>query len=43
MKTLVVIDMQKDFIDGTLGTDEAIAIIPNVIGIDNNKAKLNAL
>lgn len=30
MKTLVVIDMQKDFIDGALGTDEAIAIIPNV-------------
>lgn len=31
MKTLVVVDMQKDFIDGTLGTKEAIAIVPNVV------------
>lgn len=29
-KTLVVVDMQKDFIDGTLGTKEAIAIVDNV-------------
>ena len=29
-KTLIVIDMQKDFIDGTLGTKEAQAIVPNV-------------
>jgi Amidases related to nicotinamidase len=28
---LVVIDMQNDFIDGSLGTKEAVAIIPNVI------------
>ena len=29
-KTLLVIDMQKDFIDGTLGTKEAVAIVENV-------------
>ena len=28
-KTLIVIDMQKDFIDGALGTKEAQAIINN--------------
>lgn len=30
MKVLVVIDMQKDFIDGTLGTEEAVKIVPYV-------------
>ena len=30
MKTLIVVDMQKDFIDGALGTAEAVAIVPNV-------------
>lgn len=30
MKTLVVVDMQKDFIDGALGTKEAVAIVDNV-------------
>ena len=30
MKTLIVIDMQNDFISGPLGTPEAQAIIPNV-------------
>lgn len=30
MKTLIVVDMQKDFIDGTLGTKEAVAIVDNV-------------
>ncbi len=29
-KLLVVVDMQKDFIDGSLGTREALAIVPNV-------------
>lgn len=29
-KTLVVVDMQKDFIDGALGTKEAVAILENV-------------
>ena len=29
-KTLIVIDMQNDFIDGALGTEEAQAIVPNV-------------
>ena len=28
---LLVIDMQNDFIDGALGTAEAVAIVPNVI------------
>lgn len=31
MKILVVVDMQNDFIDGTLGTPEAVAIVPRVI------------
>ena len=30
MKTLIVIDMQNDFIDGSLGTAEAVAIVPKV-------------
>lgn len=30
MKTLIVIDMQNDFITGSLGTPEAQAIVPNV-------------
>lgn len=30
MKTLIVVDMQNDFIDGTLGTKEAAAIVNNV-------------
>ena len=30
MKLLVVVDMQKDFIDGALGTKEAVAIVPKV-------------
>lgn len=35
-KTLIVIDMQNDFIDGALGTKEAQAIVPNVkTKIDN--------
>ena len=29
-KLLVVVDMQNDFIDGALGTKEAVAIVPNV-------------
>ena len=27
-KTLIVIDMQNDFIDGSLGTAEAVKIVP---------------
>ena len=30
MKVLIVVDMQNDFIDGALGTPEAVAIVPNV-------------
>lgn len=30
-KFLIVVDMQKDFVDGTLGTKEAVAIVPNVM------------
>jgi len=36
MKTLIVIDMQKDFIDGALGTKEAESIVDDV------KAKIDA-
>ena len=28
---LIVVDMQKDFVDGALGSKEAIAIVPNVV------------
>lgn len=28
---LIVVDMQNDFVDGALGTAEAIAIVPNVV------------
>lgn len=28
---LIVVDMQKDFVDGALGTSEAAAIVPNVM------------
>lgn len=31
MNILVVVDMQNDFIDGTLGTPEAVAIVPKVM------------
>ena len=30
MKILIVVDMQNDFIDGALGTEEAVKIIPYV-------------
>ena len=30
MRTLIVIDMQNDFIDGSLGTREAVLIVPHV-------------
>lgn len=29
-KTLIVVDMQNDFIDGALGTKEAVAVVENV-------------
>lgn len=29
-KTLIVVDMQKDFVDGALGSEEAVAIVENV-------------
>lgn len=29
-KVLIVVDMQKDFVDGSLGTKEAVLIVPNV-------------
>lgn len=29
-KLLVVIDMQNDFVDGSLGTEEAMKIVPEV-------------
>ena len=30
MKALIVVDMQNDFIDGSLGTKEAVGIVPKV-------------
>ena len=31
MKLLIVVDMQNDFIDGSLGTAEAVKIVPRVV------------
>lgn len=36
MKILVVVDMQNDFIDGALGTPEAVAIVPYVKEVIEN-------
>lgn len=30
-KVLIIVDMQNDFIDGSLGTEEAMKIVPNVV------------
>lgn len=30
-KVLIVVDMQKDFVDGALGSSEAVAIVDNVV------------
>lgn len=30
-KVLVIVDVQKDFVDGVLGTPEAVAIVDNVV------------
>lgn len=35
-KILVVVDMQKDFVDGTLGTNEALAIIDKAVNKIND-------
>ena len=38
---LIVVDMQNDFIDGALGTAEAVAIVPNVLKkIENFSGKI---
>lgn len=40
-KVLITVDMQNDFIDGSLGTDEAQAIVQNVVDyIENSDADL---
>ena len=36
MKFLIVVDMQNDFIDGALGTSEAVAIVPYVKSVIEN-------
>lgn len=38
MKILVVVDMQKDFVDGSLGTPEAQAIVPKVAQLIKDSA-----
>ena len=35
-KLLVVVDFQNDFIDGALGTSEAVEIVPNVVNKIND-------
>ncbi len=40
-KFLIVVDMQKDFVDGALGTKEAVAIVDNVVKkIDNFEGEI---
>lgn len=43
MKVLIVVDLQKDFIDGALGTPEAQAIVPNVAKYIEEHADPNTL
>lgn len=31
MNVLIIVDMQNDFVDGALGTPEAVAIVPKVV------------
>ncbi len=41
MDVLIVVDMQKDFVDGALGTKEAVKIVPNVVKkVKNFKGKI---
>lgn len=40
-KILIVVDMQNDFIDGALGKEEAVAIVPAVIEKIKNYPKEN--
>lgn len=42
-KLLIVVDMQNDFIDGSLGTPEAQAIVPRVVEKVKNIDKENTL
>lgn len=40
-KILIVVDMQKDFVDGSLGSDMAQAIVGNVVNkIENHKGDI---
>lgn len=41
LKILIVIDVQKDFVDGSLGTEEAVKIIPAVIDAIRENRKDN--
>lgn len=44
MKVLVLVDLQNDFIDGSLGTKEAQAIVPKVVEkLENYPDKSNTL
>jgi len=41
MKVLIIVDMQKDFIDGALGTAEAVSIVSNVVErLENSSGEL---
>ena len=42
MKVLAIIDMQKDFIDGALGTKKAVSIVPKVAARDRKSTRLNS-
>ena len=42
-RLLIVVDMQNDFIDGSLGTKEAAAILPNVVEKSGNIRKMRTI
>lgn len=34
-KILVVVDVQNDFVYGSLGSNEAVAVVPNIVSKSN--------
>ena len=41
-KVLIVVDMQKDFVDGALGPAEAVGIVDNVVKKIESKRDIRA-
>ena len=43
MKVIIIVDMQNDFIDGSLGTPEAQSIVPKVVNAINRYASKDTI